>query len=45
MAKTNLPLKEVSIEQLYRGSDQVKYEIPVYQRNYAWEKEEISALI
>lgn len=45
MAKTNLPLKEISIEQLYRGSDQVKYEIPVYQRNYAWEKEEISALI
>ena len=45
MAKENLPLKEVSIEKLYMDSDQVKYEIPIYQRNYAWEKDEISALI
>ena len=45
MAKEKLPLKEVSIEELYLVSDQIKYEIPIYQRNYAWEKEEITALI
>lgn len=45
MAKENFPLKEVSIEELYMDSDQIKYEIPIYQRNYAWEKEEITALI
>lgn len=45
MAKEKLPLKEVSIEELYLVSNQIKYEIPIYQRNYAWEKEEITALI
>lgn len=45
MAKEKLPLREVSIEELYMNSDQIKYEIPIYQRNYAWEKEEITALI
>ena len=45
MAKENIPLKEVSIEKLYMDSDQMKYEIPIYQRNYAWEKDEIVALI
>ncbi len=39
-----LPLQELSIEQIYKG-DKVTYEVPIYQRNYAWEKDEISALI
>ena len=42
--KNELPLKEVSIEDLFNDSN-VTYEIPIYQRNYAWEKDEIAALI
>jgi len=42
--KTNLPLKEMSVDELYNDEKTV-YEIPIYQRNYAWEDEEISALI
>ena len=45
MAKKRLPLKEVSIEELYMDLDQVKYEIPIYQRNYAWERDEITTFI
>ena len=45
MAKTVLPLREVSIEELFCGSEPCTYEIPIYQRNYAWEKDEISALV
>ncbi len=40
-----LPLKEISIAELYNSSHKVIYEVPIYQRNYAWEKEEITALI
>lgn len=39
-----LPLKEMSIAEIYNG-DKVIYEVPIYQRNYAWEKDEIFALI
>jgi len=39
-----LPLKEMSIAEIYNG-DKATYEVPIYQRNYAWEKDEISALI
>ena len=42
--KKNLPLKEISIDELYNGK-KATYEVPIYQRNYAWEKDEISALI
>ena len=45
MAKNELPLKEVSIEELFSGNDNCTYEIPIYQRNYAWENDEISALV
>lgn len=45
MAKKELPLKEVSINELFSGSKNSVYEIPIYQRNYAWEKDEISALV
>ena len=40
-----LPLKEVSIRELFNGSFQATYEVPIYQRNFAWEKDEISALV
>ena len=45
MAKKVLPLKEVSIEELFVGGEKSVYEIPIYQRNYAWEKDEITALV
>lgn len=41
----NLPLNELSIDDIFNGSDNVTYEIPIYQRNYAWEKDEIAALV
>lgn len=44
MATNYLPLKEQSIAELYNGH-QVTYEVPIYQRNYAWEEDEITALI
>lgn len=45
MRKNALPLKEISIKELYIGDEKAVYEIPIYQRNYAWEKDEISTLI
>lgn len=44
MKTKNLPLKELSIAEIYNGG-KATYEVPIYQRNYAWEKDEISALI
>ena len=44
MKTKNLPLKEMSIADIFNGEN-ATYEIPIYQRNYAWEKDEISALI
>jgi hypothetical protein len=44
MASYILPLKEQSIAEIYNGN-QVTYEVPIYQRNYAWEDDEITALI
>lgn len=40
-------LKECSIKEVYCGNQgaSITYEIPIYQRNYAWEREEICALI
>lgn len=41
-----LPIEEQSINQIYIESQETKtYMIPVYQRNYAWEEDEITALI
>lgn len=41
-----LPLEECSIHQLYLENQETKtYMIPIYQRNYAWEEDEITALI
>jgi hypothetical protein len=44
MKTKTLPLKELSIAEIYNG-EKATYEVPIYQRNYAWEKDEISALI
>lgn len=44
MKTKTLPLKEMSLAEIYNG-DKATYEVPIYQRNYAWEKDEISALI
>jgi len=41
-----LPLKEQSIYQIYFDNQEKKtYTIPIYQRNYAWEEDEITALV
>ncbi|MBR5677999.1 MAG: DUF262 domain-containing protein [Paludibacteraceae bacterium] len=45
MSKNELPLEEMSIESLFFSNVKCTFEIPIYQRNYAWEKEEITALI
>lgn len=45
MAEKKLPLKEISIDELFSGSEKTTFEIPIYQRNYAWENDEISALV
>ena len=45
MGQKQFPLKEVSIEELFFSPEKNIYEIPIYQRNYAWEKDEIAALI
>lgn len=40
------PLEERSINDIYlNGTESVTYTIPIYQRNYAWEEDEITALI
>ena len=45
MEKT-LPLEERSIYQIYIESLEPKtYVIPIYQRNYAWEENEIQQLV
>ena len=45
MAKKELPLEEISVGKLFTGGEKCTYEIPIYQRNYAWEKDEITALV
>lgn len=45
MAST-FPLNERSISEIYLDSKEtITYTIPIYQRNYAWEEEQIEALI
>lgn len=44
--RTNFPLKESSINDIYMSGDSViTYQIPIYQRNYAWQEDEITALV
>ena len=51
MNNTQLPLKVVTISELYNTrperyvGEKAIYEVPIYQRNYAWERDEIYALI
>lgn len=45
MVRNILPLKEVNINEIFNGSEKCTYEIPIYQRNYAWESDEIRVLI
>lgn len=41
----DLPLRELSIREIFNGTPAISYEIPIYQRNYAWESDEIAALV
>ena len=46
MKEKELPLLECSIDDIYRkGQEPQTYLIPIYQRNYAWQEDEIHALI
>lgn len=45
MTRHDLPLDETSIEGLFAFGEQRTYEIPIYQRNYAWGKDEIDTLV
>ena len=46
MNESTLPLSEHSINDIFINSTEPKtYLIPIYQRNYAWEEEEITALV
>ena len=44
MAGIEFELKELSIRDLFYDTDKI-YQIPIYQRNYAWEKDEIDTLV
>lgn len=44
MDKDSILLEELNIETLY-GDGGTTYEIPIYQRNYAWEEDQIRTLI
>lgn len=37
-------LEELNIDTLY-NNDEVTYEVPIYQRNYAWEEDQIKTLV
>lgn len=45
MSDRALPLREVSIGELFFSAERFVYEVPIYQRNYAWGMEEIRALV
>ena len=44
MENKKISLKEISIKDLFFKENNI-YEIPIYQRNYAWEKDEINVFI
>ncbi len=45
MSVSALPLKEVSIADLFFSAERQAFEVPIYQRNYAWGMDEITALV
>lgn len=45
MRNCTLPLNELSIQDLFNGTIKSTYEVPIYQRNFAWEKDEIGTLV
>ena len=45
MSASDFPLREFSIDDLFYGADGYVYEVPIYQRNYAWGDDEIRALV
>lgn len=45
MTRHDLLLDETSIGDLFAFGEQRTYEIPIYQRNYAWGKDEIDTLV
>ena len=45
MSNKTLPLEEYSIGDLFFSTDRYVYEVPIYQRNYAWGMDEIRALV
>ena len=45
MNRSYLPLQELSIGDVFNSAENIIYEIPIYQRNYAWGKDEIEALV
>ena len=45
MSADKLPLKEHSIRDLFFSPENKVYEVPIYQRNYAWGMDEIRALV
>ena len=45
MTRHYLPLDETSIGSLFAFGEQRTYEIPIYQRNYAWGKDESDTLV
>lgn len=45
MSRSNPQLQELSISDIFNSTEKFIYEIPIYQRNYAWEKDEIEALV
>ncbi len=46
MKNFDLPLENISISQIYlEGQLQITFQVPIYQRNYAWEDAEINALV
>ena len=45
MSRSNPQIQELSIGNIFNSTENVIYEIPIYQRNYAWEKDEIEALV
>ncbi len=45
MRASDLPLKEASIGDLFFSAERRVFEVPIYQRNYAWGMDEIAALV